>query len=574
MLSFMRPFGYPFTILNTINHLGKFDGKVDEGYFIGYSLNSKAFRVSRTRIVKETLNIRFSENTPNNLGSGPNWLFDIDALTKIMNYQPVVAGTQTNGNAGTQTNGNAVVAEVNAVGRKSSIELPDDPNMPELEDISIFKDSKEDVFCANADLNNLQSTFQTWGMLKNLEAHGLVSNIIQRKTIKTFKIVYLPAFYHKWNPKRSISSKWVYRNKLDERGIVIRNKARLMAQGHTEEEGIDYDEVFAPVARIEATRLFLAYASFKDFVVYQMDVKSTFLYEKIEEKVYVCQPPGFEDPDYPDKVYKVEKSLYGFHKAIRAWYETLSTYLLENRFQKGKTNKTLFIRRHKGDILLVQVYVDDIIFGLIKKELCTSFEKLMHDNFQMSSTGEHTFFLGLQTAQQTKIDGLERRVKKLEKKHMSRTHKIKRLYKVGLTTKVISSFNGGALDKEDTSKHRKIDEIDANEDIALVNTHDVVTHDDEFKDEVIEDVGEEEVVKVVTTAKILIDTIIDVAQVTTAIADIPVSAAKTIVTTAPTITDESTKTNVKVTQAPKRKGVMIQELEEKTTTKTASLQQP
>nr|GFC31747.1 putative reverse transcriptase, RNA-dependent DNA polymerase [Tanacetum cinerariifolium] len=135
--------------------------------------------------------------------------------------------------------------------------------------------------------------------------------------------------------KRAIGTKWVYRNKKDERGIVIRNKERLVAQGHTQEKGIDYEEVFALVARIEAIRLFLAYASFMGFPVYQMDVKSAFLYGTIEEEVYVCQPPGFEDPEYPDKVYKVAKALYDLHQAPRAWYETLATYLLENGFQRG-----------------------------------------------------------------------------------------------------------------------------------------------------------------------------------------------------------------------------------------------
>ncbi|GJR42398.1 putative ribonuclease H-like domain-containing protein [Tanacetum coccineum] len=125
--------------------------------------------------------------------------------------------------------------------------------------------------------------------------------------------------------------------------------------GYTQEEGIDYDEIFAPIARIEAIRLFLAYASFKDFVVYQMDVKSAFLYDKIEEEVYVYQPLGFEDLEFPDRVYKVEKALYGLHQASRAWYETLSTYLLDNGFQKGTIDKTLFIKKIKGDILLVQV---------------------------------------------------------------------------------------------------------------------------------------------------------------------------------------------------------------------------
>ncbi|GJY02440.1 putative ribonuclease H-like domain-containing protein [Tanacetum coccineum] len=196
----------------------------------------------------------------------------------------------------------------------------------------------------------------------------------------------------------------VFRNKKDERGIVVRNKERLVAQGYTQEEGIDYDEVFAPVAKIEAIRLFLACASYMGFIVYQMDVKSDFLYGTIEEEVYVCQPPGFEDPHFPDKVYKVEKALYGLHQAPRAWYETLSTYLIENGFRRGTIDKTLFIKKDKGDILLVQVYVDDIIFGSTKKSLCDEFKGLMHKRFQMSSIRELTFFLGLQVQQ--KEDGI------------------------------------------------------------------------------------------------------------------------------------------------------------------------
>ncbi|GJU82951.1 putative ribonuclease H-like domain-containing protein [Tanacetum coccineum] len=145
----------------------------------------------------------------------------------------------------------------------------------------------------------------------------------------------LDAFMPVWtlvdlsNGKRAIGTKWVYWNKKDERGIVIKNKARLVAQGYTQEEGIDYDEVFAPIARIEAIRLFLAYASFKDFMVYQMDVKSTFLYGKIEEEVYFCQPLGFEEPDFPDRVYKVEKALYGLHQAPRACQDKYMTEILK-----------------------------------------------------------------------------------------------------------------------------------------------------------------------------------------------------------------------------------------------------
>ncbi|GJU67471.1 putative ribonuclease H-like domain-containing protein [Tanacetum coccineum] len=166
------------------------------------------------------------------------------------------------------------------------------------------------------------------------------------------------------------------------------------------EEGIDYDEVFAPVARIEAIRLFLAFASYMGFTVYQMDVKSAFLYGTIEEEVYVHQPLGFVDPAHPNKVYKVIKALYGLHQAPRAWYETLSSFLMENGFRRGTIDKTLFIKKNKSDIMLVQVYVDDIIFGSTKKSMCTEFEECMHKRFQMSSMGELTFFLGLQVKQQ------------------------------------------------------------------------------------------------------------------------------------------------------------------------------
>nr|GFC21677.1 putative ribonuclease H-like domain-containing protein [Tanacetum cinerariifolium] len=193
--------------------------------------------------------------------------------------------------------------------------------------------------------------------------------------------------------KRAIGTKWAYRSKKDKKGIVIRNKARLVTQGHTQEEGIDYEVVFALVARIEAIILFLANASIMGFPMYQMDVKSAFLYGTIEEEVYVCQPPGFEDPKHPYKVYKVVKALYGLHQAPRAWYETLSTYLLENGFQRGIIDQTLFIKKQQKDILLVQIYVADIIFGATNKALCQSFEKLMKDKFQMSTMGELTFFL-------------------------------------------------------------------------------------------------------------------------------------------------------------------------------------
>ncbi|GJV75792.1 retrovirus-related pol polyprotein from transposon TNT 1-94 [Tanacetum coccineum] len=238
-LSFMRPFGCPVTILITIDHLVKFDRKADEGFFVRYSTNSKAFRVfnSRTRIVEENLHAQFSENTSNIAGS-----------TKAC----------------------------------------DDVGKARMETVP----GKNYIFAS-----------QLW------LANPLILSRIQSEDGKVVGT---------WKGALNNLDACIAWNKKDERGIVIKNKERLVAQGYTQEEGIDYDEVFAPVARIEAIRLFLAYALLKDFVVYQMDVKSAFLYGKTEEEVYVCQPPGFKDPNFPDRVYKVEKTLYRLHQAPRA----------------------------------------------------------------------------------------------------------------------------------------------------------------------------------------------------------------------------------------------------------------
>ncbi|GJR73922.1 putative ribonuclease H-like domain-containing protein [Tanacetum coccineum] len=258
-----------------------------------------------------------------------------------------------------------------------------------------FKNKVMDDFCREKgrEINQIEPASIAKALSDSSWVEAMQEELLQFKLQQVWILVDLPI------GKRAIRTKWVFKNKKDERGIVIRNKARLVAQGHRQEEGIDYEEVFAPVARIKAIRLFLAYASFMGFLVYQMDVKSAFLYGTIEEEVYVTQPPGFKDPDNPDKVYKVVKALYGLHQAPRAWYETLANYLLGNGFKRGKIDQTLFIKKQKGDILLVQVYVDDIIFGSTNKELCTGFEKLMKDKFQMSSMGELTFFLRLHVQQ-------------------------------------------------------------------------------------------------------------------------------------------------------------------------------
>ncbi|GJW12334.1 putative ribonuclease H-like domain-containing protein [Tanacetum coccineum] len=338
-LSFMRPFGCPVTILNTIDHLGKFDGKADEGFFVGYSTNSKAFRVfnSRTRIVKENLRVQFCENTSNITGSGPNWLFDIDALPNSMNYKPVVARNQSNGNAdpslssspkdspdaGFKPSGeeekkdaedpgneggnlseegerinqgkdasinatnnintvsptvNAANIEDNAIDENIVYRCADDPNIPDLEEIGRFSDAEDDG--AEADMTNLDTHIP-----QRTNHNGIL------------KMLGLLLFF-KEEPKKVIQalkepSQIEAMNKKDERGIVIKNKER-----------------------IEAIRLFLAYASYKGFVVYKMDVKSAFLYGKIEEEVYVCQPPGFKIQTSPTNDVKTARTPMETHKPL------------------------------------------------------------------------------------------------------------------------------------------------------------------------------------------------------------------------------------------------------------------
>ncbi|GJX30831.1 ribonuclease H-like domain-containing protein [Tanacetum coccineum] len=559
-ISFMRPFGCPLTILNTLDHLGKFDGKSEEGYLLGYSTNSKGFRVYNrvTRKVQDCLHVNFLENQENQKGKGPDWMFDLELLTPSMNYIPVrkenYADSKEQGISCDDDEDLDVQQfivhgpNIHAAQNKPSEERTADKEVPlsseeqalhdELVSLmhqesiaKLHNDAQRNAFeeekrrialekgkeCANStltlstantppqstgntptdsdddvpkdgvfstnsfddentdneedgapDYNNMDHTIDvsstpthrihkihpqsqiigksTAGVLtrrklkeSTSDQHQALLSFIykqNRTNHKDQQTCLFACFLSQEEPKkvsqalsdeswveamqeellqfklqevwvlcdlpegkRVIGTKWVFRNKRDERGTIIKNKARLVAQGYRQEEGVDYDEVFAPVARIEAIRLFLAFASFMGFIVYQMDVKSAFLYGNITEEVYVKQPPGFEDPAHPNKVYRVVKALYGLHQAPRAWYERLSTFLLKHGYRRGAIDKTLFIKKDRRDIMLVQVYVDDIIFGSTKSSMVKDFEDLMQKEFKMSSMGELTFFLGLQVKQ-------------------------------------------------------------------------------------------------------------------------------------------------------------------------------
>ncbi|GJT45793.1 uncharacterized mitochondrial protein-like protein, partial [Tanacetum coccineum] len=320
-LSFMRPLGCPVNIFNTIDHLGKVDGKADEGT---KTSNNAGQARKETEPIKDyillplwTAGLPYSQDPKSSHDDGfkPS-SDDGKKVDEDPRKESECNDQEKEDNVNNTNNVNAAgTNEVNAIGGKTSIELPFDPNMPALEDYSIFDFSRDDEDDGEmANMNNLDTT-------------------IQVSPIPTIRI-------HKDHP---------------------------------------LDQVIGDL---------------------QSAIQIRKMSKNLEEHGFV----RFEDPDFPDRVYKVEKALYGLHQAPRAWYETLSTYLLDNGFQRGKIDKTLFIKRHKGDILLVQVYVDDIIFGSTKKELCIAFEKLMHEKFQMSSMGELTFFLGLQVQQ--KKDGI------------------------------------------------------------------------------------------------------------------------------------------------------------------------
>nr|GEX36288.1 hypothetical protein [Tanacetum cinerariifolium] len=411
----MKPFGYLVTILSTLDPLGKFDRKADEGFFIGYSMNSKAFRVfnSRTRIVKETLHITSLENKPNIVGSRPTWLFDIDTLTKSMNYKPVVARNQSNGSTGkarvetvpdkdyillplwtqdpllffsskdslgdgfkplgeeekkdnkdpenednkvqsteepsvnqekdvnvNSTNNITTVSPTvnddsikdNVVDKDIVYGCADDPNMPNLEEIVNSDEDKE--VGAEADMTNLDTNIP-------------VSPTLTTRIHKDYPVQQIIGDIHSAPQTRRMTKNVTNCASLDIGGFTICKRA--MEQNGSIETRKMREELW-------------------------LETKQGM----IEEEVYVCQPLGFEDPEFPDRVYKIEEALYGLHQAPRSWV--------------------------KGDILLVQVYVDDIIFESTRKEMCTEFEKMMDKKFHMSSMGELTFFLGLQVTQ--KDDGI------------------------------------------------------------------------------------------------------------------------------------------------------------------------
>ncbi|GJZ25673.1 retrovirus-related pol polyprotein from transposon TNT 1-94 [Tanacetum coccineum] len=344
-LDYFRVFGRKCFILNTKYYLTKFDPKSYDGVFLGYSQNSKAYIIlnKHTRKVEESLNVTFDETPP------PS---------------------------------------------KTSPLVDDDLDEEEAIKVTEKKNLKNDIVVETLEIDEIVNIKnvnevigdESWIVAMKEELNQFVANDV-------WELVPQP------RNMTIIGTKWVFRKNLDENGVVSRNKARLVAQGYNQQEGIDYDETYALVARLESVRILLAYACALDFKIFQMDVKSAFLNGFINEEVYVTQPSGFIDFKKPDHVYKLKKALYGLKQAPKAWYDRLKAFLITHEYKMGMVDNTLFTKKKSSNLIIVQIYVDDIIFGSTCQDMCDEFAKIMHDEFEMSMMGELNFFLGLQIKQ-------------------------------------------------------------------------------------------------------------------------------------------------------------------------------
>nr|GEY41519.1 hypothetical protein [Tanacetum cinerariifolium] len=387
-------------IIRDGENLDKMKEKGDACMFVGYSTQLRAYRVfnKRTRVIVETIHVNFDEfpqTASDHVSSDPV------PSCQIPTQAPTVASTENMNQA-------EIIAENTQVENDEFINI-----------FCTLVQDRGETSSRHVDSSNMHTFYQhhpsehRW--MKDHPLEQVIGNpshsVRTRRLLESDREMCMFALT------------WLWKNKRDEENTVIRNKSRLVAKGYAQKEGVDFEESFAPVARLEAVRLFIVYAAHKSFTVYQMDVKTAFLYSLLKEEValydelsnflvskgfskgllkeevYVNKPDGFVDPYHPDKVYRLKKALYGLKQAPRAWYDELSNFLVSKGFSKGSIDPTLFITKHRRDISLVQVYVDGIIFGSTNLKLSKQFEKLMHNKFEMSMMGELKFFLGIQIHQ-------------------------------------------------------------------------------------------------------------------------------------------------------------------------------
>ncbi|GJW05789.1 retrovirus-related pol polyprotein from transposon TNT 1-94 [Tanacetum coccineum] len=426
-LSFFHVFGALCYPTNDSENLGKLQPKADIGIFIGYAPTKKAFRIynRRTRRIIETIHVDFDELTAmasEHSSSGPALHEMTPAIISsglVPNPPPSTPDAPSTSNSQTTPDTQPPVIPNDVEEDNHDIEVAhmgNDPyfGIPILEvsfDQSSSLDSIHTIVHPDHQISEHNNKWTKDHPLENIigELDRPVSTRLQLHEQALF--YYYNAFLTAVEPKTykdalTQSSKQCKKSstiKLDELGGILKNKARLVARGYRQEEGIYFEESFALVARLEAIRIFLAFAAHMNMVVYQMDFKTVFLNGNLWEEVYVSQPNGFVDPNNPNHVYKLKKSLYGLKQAPRAWYDILSSFLISQDFSKGLVDPTLFIRKEGKELLLVQVYVDDIIFAASAPKLCDLFAKIMCSKFKMSMMGKISFFLRLQIFQNPRV---------------------------------------------------------------------------------------------------------------------------------------------------------------------------
>ncbi|GJZ56810.1 retrovirus-related pol polyprotein from transposon TNT 1-94 [Tanacetum coccineum] len=328
--------------------------------------------------IEESLNVRFNESPPSK--SSP--LIDDDIIeSRIIKNQIEDIEIKEN---------EPLNKEI--VNVKESKDHPIDSVIGKLNERTLRSQvqSKSNLFCfvSSIEPKNVKEAIQDESLTVAMQ-----EELNQFKTNDFWCLVPPP------DNQTIISTKWVFKNKLDKNGVVSRNKVRLVAQGYNQQEGIDFDETYAPVARLESIRILLDYACAHDFKLFHMDVKSAFLNVFINEEVYVAQPPGFVDFKKPNHVFKLKKALYGLKQAPKPCYDRLKAFLFYYMYTMGLVDNTLFTKKRDSHIIIVQIYMDDIIFGSTCHDLCDDFSKIMHDEFEMSMMGELNFFLSLQIKQ-------------------------------------------------------------------------------------------------------------------------------------------------------------------------------
>ena len=378
-----RVFGSKCYIKRLEQNPGKFEERADEGIFLGYSSTSKAYRClnKRTRKIIESADVRIDEN--------------IEPKNATHNDSPVFEDSSEIDDEKAESNDSEKSQDdsEDATPRKHSTWAEQHPKDQIIGDPKAGVQTRQSVVSNYSLVSTIEPKTVAEASLDESWLKAMHEELEQIEKNSTWELVPRPT------DKNVIGTKWVFRNKLNEDGQVIRNKARLVCKGYAQIEGIDFEETFAPVARLEAIRMFLALAAYKTFKVFQMDVKSAFLNGLLEEEVYIEQPDGFLISKNSDLVCKLKKALYGLKQAPRAWYARLDLYLRKIGFGKGMVDSNLYVKTELSKQLVVIVYVDDIIFGGNDEEMCRNFAEEMKKEFEMSMLGELKFFLGLQVQQ-------------------------------------------------------------------------------------------------------------------------------------------------------------------------------